>query len=75
MCNKNKAFEREGIRFLLTLPVKHRNHIKTLLLKQLKRKAIIEMAGYEYMPVGNTGWLKLTKIANHKKVGEGGNNP
>ena len=37
MCNKVKIFEKEGIRFLLSLPVvKHRNHIKTELLKHIK---------------------------------------
>lgn len=46
MCNKAKAFEKEGIKFLLSLPVKHKNRIKIELLKHLKTIALIE-AGKE----------------------------
>ena len=73
MCNKIKTYEKEGLNFLLSLPLKHKNHIKRLLLEKLKRdKTKREMINYEYTPVGNTGWLKLTKITNYKKVREGG---
>lgn len=36
MCNKIKAYEKEGIAFLLTLPVKHKNRIKIEILNYLK---------------------------------------
>ena len=36
MCNKAKLYEKEGIRFLLTLPAKHKNRIKTECVKHLK---------------------------------------
>lgn len=36
MCNKIKAYEREGISFLLTLPIKHKNRIRIVLLQYLK---------------------------------------
>jgi len=40
MCNKVIAYEKEGLNFLLSLPLKHKNHIKNLLLKRLKRVKI-----------------------------------
>lgn len=49
MCNKVKLYEKEGISFLLSLPIKHKNRIKIELLKQLKITALIE-AGKEIKP-------------------------
>jgi len=54
MCNKVIAYEKEGLNFLLSLPLKHKNHIKNLLLKRLKRVKITALikAGEE----GKTIW-------------------
>ena len=35
MCKK-AVLKREGIRFLLSLPVKHKNRVKNLLLQEVK---------------------------------------
>ena len=36
MCSKQKIFKKEGINFMLSLPIKHNNRIKFFLLKEVK---------------------------------------
>ena len=41
MCSKNLLYDkREGFRLILSLPLKHKNHIKNLLLTNYKRVKI-----------------------------------
>ena len=57
MCSKQKIFKREGINFMLSLPIKHNNRIKYFLLKEVKI-AILKDIGeekkaYEKRKMGN----------------------
>ena len=41
MCSKNLLYDKkEGFRLILSLPLKHKNHIKNLLLANYKRVKI-----------------------------------
>ena len=41
MCSKNLLYDkREGFRLILSLPLRHKNHIKNLLLANYKRVKI-----------------------------------
>jgi len=42
MCSKQKIFKKEGINFMLSLPIKHNNRIKFFLLKEVKIIALKE---------------------------------
>ena len=51
MCSKQKIFKKEGINFMLSLPIKHNNRIKFFLLKEVKssiREKGIEKGGLTY---------------------------
>ena len=44
MCSKNLLYDkREGFRLILSLPLKHKNHIKNLLLANYKKAEIIAL--------------------------------
>ena len=44
MCSKNLLYDKkEGFRLILSLPLKHKNHIKNLLLTNYKKAEIIAL--------------------------------
>ena len=44
MCSKNSLYnDREGFRLILSLPLRHKNHIKNLLLANYKKAEIIAL--------------------------------
>ena len=44
MCSKNSLYDKkEGFRLILSLPLRHKNHIKNLLLANYKKAEIIAL--------------------------------